>query len=303
MIEGIFLGTSGMFPTEKRSQSSIFIRFGTENILFDCGEGTQRQMRIAGISPMKLTRIFISHWHGDHILGLGGIIQSLSASGRTDKLEIYGPPGTSARIEHIIRSFAFDLRFKIQATDIAVKKGIQKIVDEKEFYVQAMPMKHKVTCIGFSFIEKGRRKINMEYVQKEMGITQSPLLGKLQNNKAITFKGKRITPKNATFVTPEKKLTYIPDTGYFAELKKLAKESDLLICESSFGEDFSEKAEEYYHLTASKAAKIAKEAKTKRLYLTHFSQRYTSTKTLEDEARKIFSTATAAFDFMQFEIR
>jgi len=302
MIEGFFLGTSSMFPTQNRSQSCLFVRHGPENILFDCGEGTQRQMRIAGLSPMKLTRIFVSHWHGDHTLGLGGIIQSLSASGRTAKLQIYGPVGTSARIEHIIKSFSFDLRFKIETIDLIIKEGTQKVVDEAEFYVIAMPLRHIIPCLGYAFVEKGRRKINIEYVKKTLGIEQHPILGKLQKGKTITFNGKKVTPAKATFLTPEKKLTYIVDTQYFDGLKKLAKESDALVCEATYCEDMESKALKYTHLTARQAAKLAKESKAKKLYLTHFSQRYASLKPLEDEAKKIFTDVVLAKDFMGFNV-
>lgn len=300
MIEGFFLGTSSMFPTKNRSQSCLFVRHGPENILFDCGEGTQRQMRIAGLSPMKITRIFVSHWHGDHTLGLGGIIQSLSASGRTAKLFIYGPPGTSARVEHIIKSFSFDLRFKIETIDIAIKEKLQEVVDEKEFYVLAMPVRHIIPCLGYAFVEKGHRKINMEYVKKTLGIEQDPILGKLQQGKAITFNGKKVTPAKATFLTPEKKLTYVVDTQYFDGLKKLAKESGVLVCEATYCEDLESKALKYTHLTAKQAAKLAHESKSKVLYLTHFSQRYNSLKPLEDEAKKIFKDVILAKDFTGF---
>lgn len=301
MIDGFFLGTSSMFPTKERAHSCVFIRQGSENILFDCGEGAQRQMRIAGISPMKLTKILLTHWHGDHTLGLGGIIQSLSASGRSTPLKIYGPPGTAQRVGHIIKSFAFTLRFKIETIDLSIKK-LSKIIDEKDFYINAMPVQHGIPCIAYSLVEKSKRRINVDYIKKQTGLTSHPILGKLQKGKSVTYKGKKLSPKKATFLTPEKKITYIVDTNYSKDLKKLAKESDILICEATYSEDLEKKAIKYNHLTAKEAAKLAKESKVKKLYLTHFSQRYTSLKPLENEAKKVFKNVLMAKDFMEFKI-
>jgi ribonuclease Z len=300
MIEVVFLGTSSMFPTRDRSHPAIFIRDGPENVLFDCGEGTQRQLRIAGISPMKINRIFITHWHGDHSLGLGGLIQSMSASNRTEKLEIYGPQSTTERIGHILRSFAFDLRFKLETHDIVIKdKKIQRIFENEQIAVESMPMEHIVPCLGFSFIEKGRIKIKIDVVKKLMGITQHPLLGQLQKGKTITFNGKKITPKQATYETPEKKVVYIADTSYFSELANFAKDADMLISEATYSEELETKALEYNHLTAKKSAEIAKKAEVKKLYLTHFSQRYNKMDLLLREAKKIFKNVELAEDFMK----
>lgn len=302
MIEAIFLGTSSMFPTEKRAHSSIFVRLGPENILFDCGEGVQRQMRIAGISPMKITKIFISHWHGDHALGLGGLIQSMSASNRKEKLMVYGPRGTSRYIYHILRSFAFDLSFKVEANEIMLKEKMHRIVDEPDFAVEAFPLKHIIPCMGYSFIEKGRRKIDIDYVKKQIGITRDPVLGNLQKGKNIVYKGKKVLASKATFMTPDKRLVYIADTKYFKGIENFAKEADVLISEATYGNDITDRAKEYFHLNAEAAAKIAKEAGAKKLILTHFSQRYTSLKPLEEEAKKIFKNVAMARDFDRFTV-
>jgi ribonuclease Z len=297
MIEIVFLGTGSMYPTEKRSQACMFIRSGVENILFDCGEGTQRQMRIAGLSLMKLSKIFITHWHGDHALGLGGIIQSLSASGRTADLEIYGPERTTDHIKHILNSFEFNLGYKIRAYNLGTKPGtIKRIYEAKDFAVETMQVKHIVPCLAYSFIEKGHRKIDINYTKK-FGLVKDPLLGKLQENKTIVYKGKRISPKKATFLTPDKKISYITDTSDFKGINNIAKDADVLICESTYSEDLKAKAGAYSHLTAKDAANIAKRAKAKKLVLTHFSQRFLDNKSLVSEAVKTFNKVSAANDF------
>ena len=297
-----FLGTSSMFPTKERAHPSVLIRSEKISFLFDCGEGTQRQMRIVGISPTKIDYIFLTHWHGDHALGLAGIIQSLSASQRKRKLIVYGPEGSNERLSYLLKVFPFDLRYPIEVNEIKIKKGkVARIIDEKDFAFDAISVNHTVPCINFSYIEKGKRRINLDYTKK-FGLDKSPLLGKLQRGKTITYKGHKITPAKGTYLMPNKKVTYIMDTNYFKGLEKLAKDSDILISEGTFSEEQKTKAKEYTHMTAKDAAKLAKKAKVKRLILTHFSQRYKDVSKLKKEAQKIFKNVETANDFMKVTI-
>ena len=205
-MEIVFLGTGSMFPTKKRAHPCVFINDEKINFLFDCGEGAQRQMRIAGISPTKLDYIFITHWHGDHTLGLAGLIQSLAASQRDRKLIIYGPEGTNNRINHLLKAFAFDQRYPIEVNEIKIKEGtVHRFIDEKNFAFEAMPVKHIIPCINYSYIRKGKRKINLEYTKK-FGLERNKILGDLQKGKTITYKGKKITPAKGTYLTPNKKI-------------------------------------------------------------------------------------------------
>lgn len=302
MLDLTFLGTSSMYPTKERSQSCVYIQYGPLNILFDCGEGAQRQMRIAGISPMKINKVFVTHWHGDHALGIPGLIQSLSASGRKEALEIIGPQGTSERVHHIIRSFAFDLRYKIITKDIVLKGNKPQKVDEgKDYFVEAMPVKHIIPCLAFAFVKKGYRRINVEYTKK-FGLVRHPLLGKLQEGKAITYNGKKIIPAKATFMTPDIRIAYLVDTNYNKSLINIAKEANLLICEATYLEELADKAEGHSHLTAKQAAEIAKKSKAKKLILTHFSQRYADVSPLVAEAKAVFKETEAAKDFMKIKV-
>ncbi|MCD6547290.1 MAG: ribonuclease Z [Nanoarchaeota archaeon] len=303
MIEIVFLGTGSMFPTKKRAHPCIFVRNENVRFLFDCGEGAQRQMRIAGISPTKLDYIFITHWHGDHSLGLGGIIQSLAANRRKRKLVIYGPEGTNERVYHLLKTFAFGLTYKIEVNEIKIKKGVVKrIIDEERFAFEAMQVEHNVPCLSYAFIEKGRRKINIEYTKK-FGLVRHPLLGKLQKGETIVYKGKKITPEKGTYLTPDKRVAYVTDTIYFKGLEKIAKGAKLLISEGTFSEELEEKAIEYTHMTAKEAAKLAKKAKVEKLILTHFSQRYPDVSKLKEEAQKIFKNVETANDFDKIEIK
>jgi ribonuclease Z len=301
MIDIIFLGTSSQFPTKERNHSGIFLRFNAFKALFDCGEGTQRQMRILKLSPHHLDAIFISHWHGDHTLGIGGIIQSLSASKRDDTLRIYGPKGTKERINHILQTYIFKKGFSIEVYEADELKE-DLLMDAPEFSVYSFPLSHGLTGNGYYFITKPIRKINLEYTKK-FGLTRHPLLGDLQNGKDIVFNGKKITAAKATYLDNARKVTYIADTKYFDALIDYAKSSDLLISEATYSKKDEDKCKDYNHMSSAESAMIAKKSKSKQLILTHLSQRYNSSKLLEDEAREIFKNSAYAKDFMECTVK
>ncbi|MAG07948.1 ribonuclease Z [Candidatus Woesearchaeota archaeon] len=292
-----FLGTAAMVPTKERNHSGFLLEFGTDGLLFDCGEGIQRQIKTAGIKLTRVTKILISHWHGDHVLGLPGLIQTLGASEYNKTLEIYGPIGTKERMKNMFKAFVFDRRTDIKIQE--VKEGT--ILENNKFSLQATELDHKIKTLGFCFTEKDKRRIDVKAVKK-LGIPEGPLLGKLQENKPITFKGKKINPKDTTYLEKGKKITYIADTLPCNNSYKLAKDSDVLICESTYTSKLSNKAEEYYHMTAKQAALIANKADVKKLILTHFSNRYHSTQELEEDARNVFDNSFAAYDFMKVKL-
>lgn len=294
----VFLGTSSTYPTKKRNHPSLHVSFLTEKMLFDCGEGTQRQMRLAKISPTKLTRIFITHWHGDHALGLGGIIQSLCMSQRKAPLYIYGPKDTKKRMNHLLNTFAFVLSFPLKIKE--VEEG--EVFSDKNMSVYSTKVKHRTPCVAYYLKEKDRRKMNMKYLAK-FGLKQHKVLGQLQKGKDIVWRGKKISAEKATIILPGRKLTYVTDTAYLEKLETFSENSSILVCEATFGDDIYEKAKEYAHLTATESAKLAKESKSKQLILTHFSQRYRDLKPLLKQAKKIFKNTTLAEDFMTLEIK
>ncbi len=295
----VFLGTSSMLPTKERGHSTAFVSFKNENILVDCGENTQRQLRIAKISPPKITRIFLTHWHGDHIFGLPGFIENLS-KGHYDKvLMIYGPSGTKRKFQNLLNAFDLNGKLKINFAEIK-KDGI--FLDEEDFIAEAASLKHNVKCLAYSITEKPTRKINLRYIKK-VGIPKGPILGKLQKGLDVEFKEKKIRAKDATFLKGGKRVTFILDTALNENCYKIAKNSDLLVCESTYSEKLKEKAKDYLHLTSKDAASIAKRSKVKRLILTHFSQRYKDVKEIEEEARKIFPNTICARDFMEVEVK
>jgi len=301
MIDAIFLGTSSQFPTKERNHSSIFIRYNKFKALLDCGEGTQRQMRILTLSPHHLDAIFISHWHGDHTLGIGGILQSLSASGRVDTLKIFGPKSTKERVNHILQTYVFKRVFHVEVYE-ADEFSESLLFDAEDFSIYSFPLSHGITGNGYYLLTKPIRKINLEYTKK-FGLEKHPLLGRLQEGEDIEYNGKKILASKATYLDEPRKLTYISDTKYFDELIDYAKNSDLLISEATFSKKDEDKCKDYNHMSSARSAIIAKKAKAKQLIITHISQRYLSSKPLEDEAKEIFKNTIYAQDFMEYTVK
>jgi len=290
-----FLGTGDAIPTKKRNHSAILVSFKNENILIDCGEGTQRQMRIANISHSKLTRILITHRHGDHTLGLPGLFQTLAMHEYKKTLQVYGPKGIKriiSTIEELIRGFNISLK---------VSEGSIKI-KEKDFTISSLPMSHGTPANAYSIKLNDKIRLDKKKLKKYK-LPNSPLLRKLQEGKSIKYKGKIIRSKDVTYKEKGKKITFIMDTKININAIRLAKDSDLLVCESAFLEKDKAKATKFNHMTAKQAATIAKKAKVKKLIITHVSQRYE--KNLSDvlkEAEKTFKKTELAKDFMSIEI-
>ncbi len=294
MIKITFLGTSSMVPTKSRNHTAVLLTYENENILIDCGEGTQRQFRIKGLPPTKLTRLLITHWHGDHILGIPGLIQTLGANEYSKTLQIYIPFGTKSYFEHMFKFFVLENRIKYDVHE--VNQGI--FLNEARFQIAATKLEHGTKCLAYSFIEKDKRKINTSYL-KQFKLARHPILKQLQQGKDIEWKGEKIKCSEATILVKGKKITFIFDTALCNNAITFAKGSDLLVCEATYADNMKEKAKERKHLTAKQAAGIAKKANAKKLILTHFSQRYKDTNEILKEARSIFRNTFLAEDFME----
>jgi ribonuclease Z len=296
MMDILFLGTGCMQPTKNRNHSGILLSFKTENILMDCGEGIQRQMRIAGVKPAKITKLLISHWHGDHVFGIPGLLSTMGADKPDKKLQIYGPIGTKKYMDHLVQSFA--CKDLIDFEVIEVKQGV--IFEGEEFKLIAEPLKHSALCVGYGFVEKDRRRINPVKAEK-LGLF-GPVLGKLQNGETVVFKGKKILPEEVSVIVKGKKLSYVADTVLCEGAERLAHNADLLICEGTHLDDIKEKTEKYMHLTVKEAALIASENNARQLVITHISQRYKTPSEIREEAKIYFPDAIVAEDFMRIKI-
>jgi ribonuclease Z len=297
MIEVVFLGTSSMVPTKERNHSALLISYKTHGILVDCGEGTQRQMKLANIPITKVTKILITHWHGDHTLGLPGLIQSMGASEYNKTLEIYGPEGTKKHIAGMFEAFVIDRKVEMEIHEI--REGV--FFENKEFKLEAFSLKHGIDTFGYNFIEQNRRKINLAKVKK-LGIPEGPLLGELQEGNSIVYRGREIRPDEATKIVQGKKISIIADTLLCDNCYKMAKDADLLICESTYASTLEGKGEDYKHMTSKQAAMVASQTGVKKLILTHFSARYKSTLELNGEARNYFDNTECAYDMMRAKL-
>jgi len=296
-MEVLFLGTSSMQPTAKRNLLGMLVSHGSEKILVDCGEGTQRQMKIAKFAPTKLTRILITHTHTDHTLGLGGLVRNLAANQYSGTLEIYGPKGIKETYYHFVEALNKKVELKVKIHE--VQDGI--VYEDKEIKIEAKKLQHSIECFGYTIQEKDRRKINLTYLKK-FGLEQNPILGKLQKGQDIVWKGKEISASKGTKLITGKKLAIVLDTRKCKNAVELAKDADLLICESTYDAGDHELAIKRKHLTSVHAAEIARDGNAKSLILTHFSQRYKSVTGLKKEAKKVFSNTECAEDFMKVKV-
>ena len=296
MVDIVFLGTGCMQPTKARNHAGVLLKYKKENILFDCGEGIQRQMRIAGEKPAKITRLCISHWHGDHVFGIPGLLSSMGADQSENTLHVYGPKGSKVYLNHMFKSFAAKDIIPFEVHEVS--EGV--FFENDDFALEAHALKHSVSCIGFSFIEKDRRRIDVAKAHK-LGL-EGPILGKLQEGKNITVKGKRIKSDDVTYFVKGKKISYATDTLGCNGTDKLAKDADLLILEGTLLDNLRSNAEKSKHLTVKQAALIASENNTKKLVITHISQRYKSSADISEEAQAYFPDSIVAEDFMKIKV-
>ncbi len=291
MIKVTFLGTSDSIPSASRNHTAILLTYKGENILIDCGEGTQRQFRKARLNPGKVNRILITHWHTDHILGIPGLLKTLGLSGYNKTLHICGPKGTKVLLKALLRLFVIKPDYKIE-----IKEVSGKFFETDEFYLEAKKMTHRVPCNAYSFVRKGQRRIDKTKLKKYK-IPSGKHLSKLKQGKNITYKKKKYLAKNLTFKEEDKKITVILDTAINKNSISIAKNSDVLICEASYLSDLKDKAKEFQHLTSKQAAEIAKKSKSKKLILTHISQRYDKDKKkILNEAKKVFKNTSLVKD-------
>lgn len=299
-MELTFLGTSSAVPSKHRNHPAIAIKAFGEVFLFDCGEGTQRQLSYAKISPMKINQIFISHLHGDHILGLPGLIQSMNFRGREETLHIYGPSGISSLKEAIFSLGYCVIDFPLVFHEI--NEGIA--IETKEYIIESIATEHNVQNLSYSIYEKKKPRFLREKAI-ELGVKVGPDFGKLHNGIEVEVDGKIIKPEQVLGKERiGKKIVYSGDTKPCDAIINLAKDADILIHESTYKSEDKNKAKENSHSTSVQAAEIAKKANAKRLILTHISTRYKKQdiKDLEKEAIAIFKNTEIAYDFMNINL-
>jgi ribonuclease Z len=299
-LQVIFLGTSGSIPTPQRGLSAVAIKRKAELLLFDCGEGTQRQMIQAGVGFHRKTKLFITHMHGDHILGLPGLLQTMSLLDREKKLEIYGPQGIKAFVEAISQTVRFTLIFPVEVSEVKA----ELVCEEKEYDVYATPSNHMIPGFAYALTEKPRPGRFHPEKAKALGVPEGRLWSKLQDGSSVKLADGHVVKPEMVLGSPRsgRKIVYTGDTMPAENIVGLAENADLLIHEATFDDELMERAGEDGHSTPSQAAKTAKEAKVKRLVLTHISARYRDAGLLLEQARKIFPNTELAEDFLKIEL-
>lgn len=297
-MEITFLGTSSAVPSKHRNHAGIIIKYFKDTLLFDCGEGTQRQLTYAKISPMKINKIFITHFHGDHVLGLAGLIQSMGFRGREEDLNIYGPKGLGKIINAAFKIGYFQLNYNINIHEIG--EGI--VVETDEYIIRSIIAEHNIDNISYSVYEKKKPRFLREKAI-ELGVPVGPAFGKLHNGQEVEVNGKVIKPEQVLGPPREgKKVTYSGDTRPCEKLIELARNSDVLIHEATYEYADLDKAIEHCHSTSKEAAEIAKKANVKLLALTHISPRYMTDINIKNEAREIFENTVVVSDFTEIDI-
>ncbi|MDK2870359.1 MAG: ribonuclease [Pyrococcus sp.] len=269
MVEVVFLGTGGIKPTPERNVPSIAIRIGSEIILFDAGEGTLRQMEIARLNPMRIKRIFITHFHGDHYLGLAAIIQTMNLWDRKEPLHIYGPENSVEFISNFLKSGYFAPGFDVVVHEITGKARLQF----ENYEIWAFEVSHGIPALGYVFKEKDRRgNFDLEKIQS-LGLTPGPWMKELENRKIIKIGEKVIRLSEVT--GPKKrgaKIVYTGDTEPVDDIVEFSKRADLLIHEATYIS--KEHRKDSYHTIIEEACEIFKASKASYLALFHRAPRY-----------------------------
>ena len=302
-----FLGTSSGVPTRSRNVSSVALRLPqrAEIWLFDCGEGTQHQLLRSDLKVSQISRIFITHMHGDHIYGLMGLLASCGLAGNTERIDIYGPPELDdylrAGKKYSFTQFAYPVRVH------TVQPGL--VYEDDEFIVSCRSLKHRVPAFGYRVEEKDRSgRFDVEKAT-ELGIPSGPLYGKLKRGETVTLPDGREIQGSELCAVPEigRKFVYCTDTVYCENAVELAQDADVLIHEATFAHQDAQLAFDRLHSTSTMAAQVALLAGVKKLIMTHFSPRYApgnaiALDDLLEEARAIFPNTKLAYDFFTYDV-
>ncbi|MBP2201904.1 ribonuclease Z [Methanococcus voltae] len=319
-----FLGTSASVPTKERAHTGLALRYNGEYFLFDCGENIQRQMMNTNVSPMKINNIFISHLHGDHVLGLGGLLQSMALSNRKKTLKIYGPPKTAEMIEYILKIGYHSISYEIEVIELELKPN--KIISTSKsgngYEIYCYPTNHSVPSLAYVFKELKAPKMDMNKV-RELGIEIGSKLKDLKDGNSVEIEifengqiiTKTIVPEDVLVSNTEGvSFAYSGDTRPVYNFAKFLNDLNckVLVHEATFDSSLLENALETMHSTFEEALKISEISGVKQLIITHISARYRSVKAYETEINTYLEKSTLhgksikieiARDFMEYDLK
>jgi ribonuclease Z len=283
-------------PAYGRHHSSQILTINNKLLMIDCGEGTQEQISKYNIKPGKIDIVLISHLHGDHYLGLMGLISSMHLQGRTKPLQVFAPAGLKEILMIQLKYSGSVLRFKLDVHELETESKIL-IYETKNFIVESFPLNHRIPCCGFLIKEKEKViRINKERLPENLSLTD---IGRLKKGEDIIDDTGKVIFENSWLTLPPKKsrsFAYCSDTIYDEELLNYIKDVDLLYCESTFLEERAQSAEQTYHMTAKQAGKLAKKANANALVIGHFSARYRDITPFQLEASQAYEPTELAIE-------
>ena len=282
-----FLGTSGAVPTTRRNTSGLLVNRDGDRLLFDCGEGTQRQM-MRFETGFSVEHVFVTHLHGDHVLGIPGLVQTFDFNDREAPLAIHAPHGTRGQLEDLVSAVGTSPSFPVRVT----QNGPGDVVlDREEYEVRAVKVDHRTRALGYALVEAERKgRFDRETAEHELGIPPGPKYSKLHRGEPVEHDGRTVQPEEVVGPPrPGRRFVYTGDTRPTESVVDAAADADLLVHDATFASDWVDRARETGHATAREAADIASRAGAKRLALVHVSTRYAGDPSpIEDEARDAF---------------
>ena len=289
------LGCSSQQPTRLRNHGAYLLRWNDEGFLLDPGEGTQRQFIFANVAPTCVTRIFVSHFHGDHCLGLGSMLMRLNLDKITHPVHCYYPASGKVHFDRLRFGTIYHDHLQVIEHPVHANGIVQQ---DENFTIEAHFLDHGVDNVGWRITEPDVYKFDRAKL-KSFGI-EGPLVRKLEEAREITHQGKKIRIEDVANLRKGRVFASVIDTKPTPAAVTIAKNADLFLCESTYLEEHRELAEKYHHLTAKQAAEIAREANAKQLILTHYSARYQDLEIFEEEAKTIFPNTKVADDLRVF---
>jgi ribonuclease Z len=301
-MEVFVLGTGGMMPLPGRSLTSILLRREGELLLFDCGEGTQVSLRRLNLRWKKISVVFVSHTHADHVTGIPGIMMLSSQVEREEPLYVIGPPRIREYVEASRRILDMYINYEIIVQEVW---GEGVVYEGGGYRVRSFPLSHSKPCLAYALEEEKRPGVFRPERAQELGVPRGPLWSVLQSGAPVQVEGREVRPEQVMGQPrPGRKVSYLTDTTLVPGSAGFVAGSDLLICEGMFAEELAKDALDKKHLTARQAAQIAREGGVKRLGLIHYSPRYTERelKALLREAREVFPNAFLTRDLQTLEI-
>jgi ribonuclease Z len=297
-LDLVFFGTSGSMPTADRAPTALMIRRGGERLLFDCAEGTQRQMLRSNVGLVDLREVFLTHYHADHYLGLPGMLKTFALRGREAPITVYGPRGLSDLFTSLRRIFG-KLTYPYELVELSPGDSLER----EDYRLRTFPVAHGVSAVGYALVEDDRPgRFDVETADS-LGVPSGPERGALQRGEPVTLAdGRVVTPDQVLGETrPGRTVVVAGDTAPSPTVLEAARRADLLVHEATFLEDECERARETAHSTALEAAELARDAEVSMLALTHLSNRYFGPEAAR-EARAVFPDTVVPRDFDVIEI-